>query len=46
MYYRGTSRGERAVALLRDVGYDARAFDGGYPAWKAAGLPVVETPQG
>jgi rhodanese-related sulfurtransferase len=40
MRHRGDSRGERAAALLREQGYDARALDGGLPAWEAAGLPV------
>jgi rhodanese-related sulfurtransferase len=43
MYHRGTSRGERAAALLRAAGYDVAVLDGGYPGWKAAGLPVEET---
>jgi len=42
MYHRGTSRGERAAALLRENGLAARTLDGGYPAWKAAGLRVEE----
>ena len=42
MYHRGTSRGEQAAALLREKGLSARTLDGGYPAWKAAGLPVEE----
>ncbi len=46
MYHRGTSRGERAAALLRDAGYEAQVLDGGYPGWKEAGLPVEETPRG
>ena len=40
MYHRGTSRGERAAALLAESGLDARALDGGYPGWRDAGLPV------
>ena len=44
MRHRGDSRGERAAALLRERGYDARALDGGLPAWEAAGLPVERTP--
>lgn len=40
MHHRGESRGERAAALLREKGYEARTLDGGYPAWKEAGLPV------
>jgi rhodanese-related sulfurtransferase len=42
MYHRGTSRGERAAAQLRASGFDTQALDGGYPGWKAAGLPVEE----
>jgi rhodanese-related sulfurtransferase len=42
MSHRGASRGERAAALLATSGFDARALDGGYPGWKAAGLPVEE----
>ncbi len=42
MFHRGTSRGERAASLLAQNGLDARALDGGYPGWKAAGLPVEE----
>ena len=40
MRHRGDSRSEHAAALLRERGYDARALDGGLPAWEAAGLPV------
>lgn len=40
MRHRGSSRSERAAALLREHGYDARALDGGLPAWQAAGGPV------
>jgi rhodanese-related sulfurtransferase len=43
MHQRGISRGERAAALLRDRGKAASTLDGGYPAWRAAGLPVEET---
>jgi phage shock protein E len=42
MHHRGESRGERAAALLREHGYQARALDGGYPGWKEQGLPVEE----
>lgn len=45
MYHHGTSRGERAATLLRERGYQAQTLDGGYPAWKAANLPVAEAPQ-
>lgn len=40
MHHRGESRGERAATMLREKGYEARALDGGYPAWKETGLPV------
>ena len=30
----------RVAGVLRARGYDARALDGGYAAWKAAGLPT------
>jgi len=40
MRHRGSSRSERAATLLRASGYDARALDGGFPAWEAAGYPV------
>jgi rhodanese-related sulfurtransferase len=40
MHHRGESRGERAATLLRDHGYSARALDGGFPGWQAAGMPV------
>ena len=46
MHHRGESRGERAAVLLREHGYQARAIDGGYPAWQEAGLPVESTPRG
>jgi rhodanese-related sulfurtransferase len=46
MHHRGESRGERAAALLREQGYQARTIDGGYPAWKEAGMPVEEAFQG
>jgi rhodanese-related sulfurtransferase len=42
MHHRGGSRGERAAQLLRERGYPARALDGGFPAWREAGLPVEE----
>ncbi|HEU5228163.1 MAG TPA: rhodanese-like domain-containing protein [Ktedonobacteraceae bacterium] len=42
MHHRGESRGERAALLLRERGYQAQTIDGGYPAWKEAGLPVEE----
>lgn len=40
MHHRGASRGERGSALLREHGLQAKTLDGGYPAWKDAGLPV------
>ena len=40
MHHRGESRGERGAALLREHGFDARALDGGLPAWQDARLPV------
>jgi rhodanese-related sulfurtransferase len=40
MRHRGDSRSERAAALLRESGHDARALEGGFPAWEAAGFPV------
>jgi rhodanese-related sulfurtransferase len=46
MHHRGSSRGEQAAALLREKGYQAQALDGGYSAWKEAGLPVEEVQQG
>jgi rhodanese-related sulfurtransferase len=42
MRHRGDSRSERTAALLRESGYHARALDGGFPAWQAAGLPVEQ----
>jgi rhodanese-related sulfurtransferase len=42
MHHPGESRGERAAAILREYGYDARALNGGYSAWKDAGLRVEE----
>ncbi len=44
MRHRGDSRGERAAALLRERGFQARALDGGLPAWAAAGYPVERGP--
>jgi len=46
MHQRGESRGERAAAFLREQGYQVQTIDGGYPAWKEAGLPVAEASQG
>jgi rhodanese-related sulfurtransferase len=39
MRHRGDSRSERTATLLRESGYQARALDGGFPAWAAADLP-------
>ncbi|HUY78314.1 MAG TPA: rhodanese-like domain-containing protein [Ktedonobacterales bacterium] len=39
MNHPGHSRGERAAALLGARGFAASALAGGYPAWRAAGLP-------
>jgi phage shock protein E len=33
MYHPGSSRGERAAALLQALGFDASTIAGGYPAW-------------
>lgn len=41
MHHRGESRGERAAALLNKRGIQARALDGGYPAWQENTLSVV-----
>jgi rhodanese-related sulfurtransferase len=40
MHHRGNSRSERAVALLRESGIQAKALDGGFTAWKEGGYPV------
>jgi rhodanese-related sulfurtransferase len=42
MHHPGSSRGESATSVLRENGYKAQALNGGYPAWKEAGLPVEE----
>lgn len=34
---------DEAVERLRSEGYRARRLDGGYPEWRARGLPVEET---
>jgi rhodanese-related sulfurtransferase len=36
----GAARSERAAALLRGHGRDARVLAGGFPAWRDAGQPV------
>ncbi len=41
MRHRGSSRSERAAALLRAGGYQAQALDGGFPAWAAEGHAVA-----
>ncbi|MEX1020380.1 MAG: hypothetical protein WDZ49_12025 [Litorilinea sp.] len=43
MRHRGNSRSESAAALLRESGYDAKALEGGFPAWQAAGYPTATT---
>jgi rhodanese-related sulfurtransferase len=43
MHHPGQSRGERAAALLHARGYRASALNGGFPAWREAGLPVDES---
>ena len=40
MRHRGASRSEGAAERLRESGYEARALDGGYPAWEEKGYPV------
>lgn len=45
MQHPGTSRGERSAELLRSHGYQAYALEGGFPAWRTAGLPVSTGPQ-
>jgi rhodanese-related sulfurtransferase len=39
MQHPGHSRGEQAAALLSERGYHAAALAGGYPGWRAQGLP-------
>jgi rhodanese-related sulfurtransferase len=41
MRSRGSSRSEEAATLLRESGFDARALEGGFPAWDAAGYPFA-----
>ncbi|MGH7550017.1 MAG: rhodanese-like domain-containing protein [Gemmatimonadota bacterium] len=44
-YGKDTATGERAARLLVEYGFpNVRALEGGFPAWKAAGLPVETTP--
>ncbi len=40
MYHPGSSRGEQAADMLTKLGLDAKAMQGGFPAWRDAGLPV------
>lgn len=40
MQHPGQSRSERAADQLRSAGYNARALEGGFPAWERAGHPV------
>ncbi len=45
VYGRDTDTGERAARLLVGYGFPSvRVLEGGFPAWKAAGLPVETTP--
>jgi rhodanese-related sulfurtransferase len=43
MQHRGSSRGERAAALLQEHGRQAQVLDGGLPAWRAAGFETEGT---
>jgi rhodanese-related sulfurtransferase len=38
----GHQRSQMATAQLRARGFDARVLGGGYDAWRAAGLPLVD----
>ena len=38
----GHQMSQIAVAHLREDGYDARVLDGGYDAWIAGGLPLID----
>ena len=40
MRHPGSSRSERAARKLREAGLQARALEGGIPAWEDAGYPV------
>ena len=44
MHHPGSSRGERAAAILKKRGYQVKAIEGGFPGWEAAGLSI-ETEQ-
>ncbi|HEU5439237.1 MAG TPA: rhodanese-like domain-containing protein [Ktedonobacterales bacterium] len=41
-HHPGVARCEQAVDVLAERGYQAYALNGGYPGWKATGLPVEE----
>jgi rhodanese-related sulfurtransferase len=43
MHHPGQSRGEEAASLLAEHGHQVMALQGGYPAWKQAGLPAETT---
>lgn len=36
MFHPGSSRGEKAAAQLRELGFDAGVLEGGFPAWQGA----------
>jgi hypothetical protein len=38
----GHQRSQMAAAVLRERGYDACVLEGGFDAWLAAGLPVID----
>jgi rhodanese-related sulfurtransferase len=40
MKHPGSSRSEAAAQKLREVGYDTRVLDGGFPAWSQDGYDV------
>ena len=44
MFHPGTSRGERAAALLAERGFDAVVLEGGYPAWREREPELTEDP--
>ena len=41
MRHAGNARSVRAADMLRENGYPARALEGGFPGWHAAGNPVA-----
>lgn len=45
MQHPGSSRSERAAQQLREVGFQARALRGGFPAWKDAEYDVDQGPR-